>query len=121
MFKDDKPLAAANDTAKVKVVDASQGEWATAQNEDDLFEDILDIEGPVRSAMIAVAGFSSPGVDDLERGIAVLDGRIPEETSALLRTQADTIRKTAAAGDAAGMRVAQGAVVDLLVALRETQ
>jgi hypothetical protein len=121
MFKDDKPLAAANDTAKVSPVDAAEGDWAMARAEDDLFEDILDIEGPVRSAMTTVAGFTMPGIEDLESGITLLEGRIPDEASTSLNTGAARIRKAVAAGDAAEVRAAQSAVVEMLVALRQSE
>ncbi|HUD29689.1 MAG TPA: hypothetical protein VMQ93_12510, partial [Novosphingobium sp.] len=117
MFKDDKPTNAANDAANLVPIIAPDDEWVNIRAHDELFEDVLDIEGPMRVAMTAVAGFSSPGLDEFERGIAVLDGRIPDAACSRLRAEAAVLRATVDAGDAAGVRSAQAAIVDNLASL----
>ncbi|EJL31177.1 hypothetical protein [Novosphingobium sp. AP12] len=118
MFKDGKPTGAANDVGSAIPTPTQDEEWAQARERDELFEDILDIEGPMRLAMTAVAGFAQPGIAELDRGLAVLDGRIPEAASLQLRAHANALSAAADANDVTGVRAAQGTIVDMLALLR---
>jgi hypothetical protein len=121
MFKDDKPAGAANEVDGAIPAPTQDEEWTKARERDELFEDILDIEGPVRFAMTAVAGFAQPGTAELDRGLAVLDGRIPEAASLQLRAHVNALSAAADANDVTGVRAAQGTIVDMLVSLRHRE
>lgn len=111
-------MSAAHDEGNVVPSTASQEDWVHAHARDELFEDILDIEGGVRVAMASVAGFASPGDVEFERGLTLLEGRISKDASLQLRGRAHALRKAVDAKDAAGVRAAQESIIELLAELR---
>jgi hypothetical protein len=126
MFRKDEPLKSDHDARKFASIEAGFAATSTGADaaeeifEDTLFEDILDIEAALRTAMSAVAGFTAPADDVAERGIAQLAGRIPDEDFTALQAQADALRAAIEAQDAGAVRTGQAAIVDSLVALRNT-
>jgi hypothetical protein len=126
MFRKDEPLKSDRDVREFASIEAGfatkpHGTNAAEETlEDTLFEDVLDIEAALRTAMSAVAGFSAPADDVVEHGIAQLAGRIADEDFATLSSQADTLRAAVEAQDAAGVRAGQAAIVESLVMLRDT-
>ncbi|MYL97609.1 hypothetical protein GR702_07455 [Novosphingobium sp. FGD1] len=118
MFKDSKPVRGFEHAQETVSVARPDGEWAQARANDELFEDILDIEGSLRIAASAVSGFSMPGGDELESGLRLLEGRIPMDDYSQMRADADRVRAAAQADDAEGVKAAQTAIVNRLVQLR---
>lgn len=119
MFKDSKPVRGLERAQETVSVAGPDSEWARARANDELFEDILDIEGSLRIAASAVAGFSTPGGDELEGGLRLLEGRIPMDDYSHIRADADRIHAAAQADDAEGVKAAQTAIVNRLVQLRD--
>lgn len=83
-----------------------------------LFEDILDIECPVRLALSSDYGLGEPGMEQIERGIGELAGRIPESCFARLRKDAQALRLSMNTKDLAEARKSQAALTETLVSLR---
>lgn len=122
MFRKDEPLKSDHGAHEFASIEAGFAPTANESDaaEDALFEDILDIEATLRSALSAVAGFAPPADGVVERGIAHLAGRISDEDFTALQGQIDSLRAAIEAQDSGAVRTVQTAIVESLVALRQT-
>jgi len=122
MYKDDKPLAAPANAANAGAAGAAVAAapiWSTAQEQDALFEDILDIEGPLRLALASPTGAASPSVSEVETAVAALAKRVPEAIFSQLRIHTQALRVASNDQDKVQVRANQAALVDALASLRE--
>ncbi|WP_159977551.1 MULTISPECIES: hypothetical protein [unclassified Novosphingobium] len=124
MYQDDEPLNSLGTPRKFASIKSAipamphAGAASDGSEEDMLFEDILDIEGPLHLAMNSVAGFGAPAVGQIDKGIGELAGRISDADFAQLRTQAQALNTAIDAGDAAQVRASQAAIIETLTSLR---
>jgi hypothetical protein len=130
MYKNDEPRkskpGALDTSAGVPAVEAASLEVherapSVARVEDLLFEDILDVEGPLRRALAgAVAGAATRDActTAILGSIESISVRVDAPIGALLRAQAQDFRAAAETTDADRLHIAQSALVDTLAALR---
>lgn len=107
MHQDDEPLATAGNPGAIGLAPA-------AAVDEQLFEDILDLEGALRLTTQATAGIGAPRAGEIE----ALGWRVPNPTASRLLALATEIRNATQSADVLRVREAQLAVIDALVDLR---
>ena len=90
---------------------------AAASVEAILFEDILDIEGPLRQALAAGDGACAVSLGSLETNLEAMAGRIPADAFDLLQVQ---LRAMHSADDVGALARSRADMVETLTALRRT-
>ena len=119
MFKDGMPTHTTGEGEDRISLPAAGDEQPDVQDRADLFEDILDVEEVLRRAIGVAPQTVNASPDTFDRGLAVLEGRIPAGTSLELQAVRDAWRAAAKAGDGAARHAAQEAGIAILVALRQ--
>lgn len=131
MYENDEPLKAAPISADASpkaqspklqaILEPQDRAPSVARKEDLLFEDILDVEGPLRTALAGTTGDVVPA-DACTTGvlgsIESISVRVDAPVGVLLRAQSQDLHLAAEAGDADRLRIALAALVDTLSTLR---
>jgi hypothetical protein len=133
MYKNDEPRKPGPDAVDAspsmaaggrEIGEAEDRAPSDAHVRDLLFEDILDVEGPLRRALAgSVADPASHRADACTTGllgsIESISVRVDAPIGALLRAQSQDLRAAAEAQDADRLCSAQAALVDTLTILRK--